>query len=111
MPRHHVMTIAVWAIAAFAVVLRVGHPQAPVAASAAASRAPTLDRLYSLPRLIGTAPRGFAWSGDSKRLAFLWNDEGTNFYDVWMLTVAAPTPVRVTRMPRPAPGAHTTTDA
>ena len=47
----------------------------------------TIERLYSLPRLIGTAPKGFAWSRDSQRLAFLWNDEGTNFYDVWTLDV------------------------
>jgi dipeptidyl-peptidase-4 len=61
----------------------------------------TIERLYSLPRLIGTAPRGFAWSQDSERLAFLWNDEGTNFYDVWMIETDNPRPVRVTRMPRP----------
>lgn len=62
-----------------------------------------LERLYSLPRLIGTAPRGFAWSRDSQTLTFLWNNEGTNFYDVWTATVASPTPVRVTRMPRTPP--------
>lgn len=73
-------------------------------AQTASGRSPTLERLYSLPRLIGTAPKGFAWSSDSQRLAFLWNDEGTNFYDVWTTSVDAPTPVRVTRMPRPTPG-------
>ena len=62
----------------------------------------TIDRLYSLPNLIGTAPRGFAWSADGRRLAFLWNDEGRNFRDVWMLDVESPDrgPERVTRMPR-----------
>ena len=44
----------------------------------------TLERLYSLPRLIGTAPTGIVWAPDSSRFAFLWNDEGTNFRDVWM---------------------------
>ncbi len=61
----------------------------------------TLDRLYSLPNLIGTAPRGFAWSADGRHLAFLWNDEGRGFHDVWMLDVEDPdgAPERVTRMP------------
>ena len=67
----------------------------------------TIDRLYSLPRLIGTAPRGATWAPDARRFAFLWNDEGTNFYDVWMASTERLTPVRVTRLPRlnppPAP--------
>ena len=63
----------------------------------------TLNRLYSLPNLIGTAPGGFAWSADGRRLAFLWNDEGLNFRDVWMLDVDGRdgVPQRITRMPRP----------
>jgi dipeptidyl-peptidase-4 len=62
----------------------------------------TLDRLYSLPSLIGTAPRGFAWSADGRYLAFLWNDEGRNFHDVWVLDVEDPdgAPERVTWMPQ-----------
>lgn len=68
----------------------------------------TIDRLYSLPRLIGTAPRAATWSNDSRRFAFLWNGEGTNFYDVWVASIDQPAPVRVTQMPRlnppPAPG-------
>src|SRR4029079_12860628 len=58
----------------------------------------TLEELYSLPRIIGTAPKGFAWSSDGRRLAFLWNDEGTNFYDAWTIGVDNPKPVRVSRM-------------
>lgn len=60
-----------------------------------------LDRLYSLPRIIGTAPSGFAWSADSRKLAFLWNDEGTEFRDVWVVDAAGGAPQRVTRFPRP----------
>ena len=60
----------------------------------------TIERLYSLPRLIGTAPKGFSWSEDSRRLAFLWNDDGTNFYDVWTLEISNPVPQRRTKMPR-----------
>lgn len=61
----------------------------------------SIQRLYSLPRLIGTAPSGFAWSGDGRRLAFLWNDQGHNFRDVWIVDVEDPdlAPERVTRMP------------
>jgi dipeptidyl-peptidase-4 len=61
----------------------------------------TIDRLYSLPSLIGTAPGGFSWSGDGRYVAFLWNDEGHNFRDVWMLDVENLNggPERVTRMP------------
>ena len=68
----------------------------------------TLEDLYSLPRIIGTAPKEFAWSSNGRRLAFLWNDEGTNFYDVWTIAVDNPKPVHVSRMPRPpAPGSGT----
>ena len=60
----------------------------------------TIERLYSLPHLIGTAPRDFAWSPDGRYLAFLWNDQGFNFRDVWMVDTEDPglSPVRVTRM-------------
>ena len=62
----------------------------------------TIERLYSLPWVAGTRPESTQWSPDSRRVAFLWNDEGTNFYDVWLTDVATATPVRVTSMPRPA---------
>jgi len=62
----------------------------------------TLDRLYSLPNLIGTSPKGFAWSADGDHVAFLWNDEGRNLHDVWVLDVRDPRaePQRVTRVPQ-----------
>ena len=59
-----------------------------------------IDRLYSLPWLIGTTPKDFVWARDSQRVAFLWNDDGTNFYDVWITDVGSGKPIRVTRMPR-----------
>jgi dipeptidyl-peptidase-4 len=60
----------------------------------------TIDRLYSLPSLIGTAPGGFAWSGDGRQLAFLWNDQGFPFRDVWTVDVDDPElrPIRWTRL-------------
>ncbi len=63
----------------------------------------TIERLYSMPRLIGTAPGGFAWSPDSQRLAFLWNDEGYNFRDVWTVVVPGGEPVRVSGFPHLEP--------
>jgi dipeptidyl-peptidase-4 len=65
----------------------------------------TLESLYSLPRVIGTAPKAPAWSADSRKVAFLWNEEGTNFLDVYMTSVGDPKPVRVTAMPRRIPAA------
>jgi len=73
----------------------------PATASVATPRALTIERLYSLPWVIGTAPQKPQWSPDSRRLAFLWNDEGTNFMDVWMTDAIGGKPVRVTSMPRP----------
>ena len=57
----------------------------------------TIERLYSLPWLIGTQPKGFEWSPDSQQLAFLWNDDGGNFYDVWAADVKTGRPVRITQ--------------
>ncbi len=66
----------------------------------AATQRFNIDRLYSLPWVIGTQPKGFTWSADSQRLAFLWSDEGANFYDVWITDVRSAKPVRVSAMPR-----------
>jgi dipeptidyl-peptidase 4 len=70
----------------------------------------TIDRLYSLPWIIGTKPENPVWSPDSQRLAFLWNDEGTNFYDVWLADEKTGKPVRLTSMPRPESPADAGTD-
>ncbi|NKB89455.1 MAG: prolyl oligopeptidase family serine peptidase [Acidobacteria bacterium] len=61
----------------------------------------TLDGLYSLPRMIGTAPSGVVWSPDSTRIAFLWNDEGTNFRDVWVASTDGSAPTRLTWFAQP----------
>lgn len=71
-------------------------------AKAAPSTPLTLDRLYQLPWLTGTAPEQPQWAGDSKHLAFLWNDDGGNFRDLWLVSTTESTPHRVTRMPRVA---------
>jgi dipeptidyl-peptidase-4 len=76
------------------------------ASQAAATKRFDIDRLYSLPWIIGTAPKGFTWSRDSQHLAFLWNDAGTNFYDAWITDVHSAKPLRVSFMP----GASSDTD-
>jgi dipeptidyl-peptidase-4 len=65
---------------------------------AAAAERLDIDRLYSLPWVIGTAPKGVVWSPDSKSVAFLWNDEGRNFRDIWIASRETAKPVRVTRV-------------
>ncbi len=60
-----------------------------------------LDRLYSLPSIIGTRPEAPTWSPDSRQLAFLWNDAGMPFLDLWTVAMPAGKPVRLTSMPHP----------
>ena len=99
---HHAGALATVTACALATSLalsaRAAPPEGPAAGPA---KKLTLERLYSLPWIIGTQPQDPQWSGDSRRLAFLWNDEGTNFYDVWVTDVASQRPQRVTSMPRP----------
>jgi len=70
----------------------------------------TLERLYSLPWVTGTRPETPVWSPDSRRLAFLWNDAGGNFDDVWITDVATAQPRRVTTLPQPELPADAGTD-
>ena len=81
-------------------VLGAGLAVALAAAVGAEEPRLSIERLYSLPRLIGTAPRGLTWSPEGKHLAFLWNDEGFNFRDVWVIEANAPgsKPQRLTQM-------------
>ena len=58
----------------------------------------TVERLVSLPNLTGTAPSAPVWSPDSAKLAFLWNDSGMPFNDVWVVDGAGGPPRQVTRM-------------
>ncbi len=63
----------------------------------------TIERITSFPRLTGTAPSRPAWSPDSSRVAFLWNDEGYPFRDVWTVSAAGGDPTRITNLKRVAP--------
>ena len=70
-------------------------------AKPAESQIPGLERLYSLPNLLGTEPGGAVWSPDSSEVAFLWNQNGTNFRDVWWVSAGDSVPQRLTELPRP----------
>jgi dipeptidyl-peptidase-4 len=93
--------------------LAAGSPAKMSDHGASAGKRFTLESLYSLPRIIGTAPKAPVWSADSRRIAFLWNEEGANFYDVYVIAVDDPKPVRVTAMPHriPAAGPGSSPDA
>lgn len=57
-----------------------------VATATAQPAAPlTVERVASLPSLIGTAPASPTWAPDSARLAFRWNDQGWPFRDIWIV--------------------------
>jgi dipeptidyl-peptidase-4 len=97
-------TPSYWILARLALFAIAGAPFAPCLAQSSPSPPPaklTLERLYSLPWVTGTRPEAPVWSPDSHRVAFLWNDAGGNFDDVWITDVATAKPVRVTAMPQP----------
>lgn len=71
-------------IAAIAL-MTVGAAQARQAAAGQPSRAaPSVERLATFPSLTGTAPSSPRWSPDGSQVAFLWNDGGWPFRDVWV---------------------------
>lgn len=60
-----------------------------------------LERLYTYPKLEGTAPVQAAWSKDSKKIAFLWNDKGYPFRDLWVYDLEAKKLTRLTDLDQP----------
>jgi dipeptidyl-peptidase-4 len=64
----------------------------------------TVERLAALPSLIGTAPTALTWSPDGAWLAFLWNDEGWPYRDVWIVRRDGTGRRRLTTMQRTDPG-------
>jgi len=84
-------------------------------AGAQAASPLTVERVAALPSLIGTPPASPAWSPDSRRLAFRWNDAGWPFRDIWIVEADGSGLRRLTDVqrthPAPEPPAGTTTDA
>jgi len=62
-----------------------------------ANEAFSIDTLYATPSLIGTEPGGVDWSGDGQQLAFLWNDKGGFFRDIWLYDTASGEKRQLTR--------------
>lgn len=58
----------------------------------------TVERIASWPQLSGTEPERPTWSPDSHRLAFLWNDEGMPFRNIWVVDVDEGEPRQVTHL-------------
>jgi dipeptidyl-peptidase-4 len=72
---------------------------APVAIPAVTAPSPlTIEQLYADRSIIGTAPEGALWSGDGRRLLFLWNDAGGRFRDLWTYDAISGRKQRLTRL-------------
>jgi dipeptidyl-peptidase 4 len=56
----------------------------------------SIDMLYQHRSLIGTTPENYAWSADGSTVAFVWNDEGYSFRDVWSFDLESGTLSRLT---------------
>ncbi|TDR17563.1 prolyl oligopeptidase family serine peptidase [Marinicella litoralis] len=57
-----------------------------------------LDTLYAEQSLIGTTPQQPSWSTDGQQVAFLWNDAGYTFRDVWSYSVTTGEKHRLTHL-------------
>ena len=76
---------------------------ASAAAPPAVAQKLTLDRLATTPYLSGTPPMTPSWSPDGKRLAFLWNDQGLPFRDIWLVDASGSNLRRLTDMAKVVP--------
>jgi len=56
----------------------------------------TLKRAFMQPSLRGAVPQGYAWSRDDRKLAYLWNEQGWSFREVWVVDLATGERRRVT---------------
>lgn len=75
--------------------------QAPNRTGSGQKKPLEIERLYTYPKLEGTAPTQAAWSKDSAKIAFLWNDTGYPFRDLWVYDVAAKKLTRLTDLDQP----------
>lgn len=68
-----------------------------------ANPAPDVATLTGLPKLTGTAPTSPTFSPDRDTVAFLWNDHGMPFRDIWTVAVDGDGLERLTAL-APEPG-------
>jgi len=68
-----------------------------IAGTVASAKKPLeISRLFSHPRLKGSAPSKMNFSPDGKKLSFLWNESGQRFRDLYFATIPKGTIVRLT---------------
>ena len=73
-------------------------------AAASAQTAPlTLEQVATRPSIVGTPPASPAWSPDSRRLVFAWNDAGLSFRDLWITSADGSGLRRLTDLERTHP--------
>ena len=58
----------------------------------------SLERLHSRPFIFGTSPKMVKWAADGTKIAFLWNDSGEIFFDLWMASIPECKLTRLTDM-------------
>jgi len=58
----------------------------------------TIEKRFSRPFIWGTAPSSIKWSKDGRKLAFLWNEKGERFLDLYLITFPGRKRVRLTEM-------------
>lgn len=63
----------------------------------------TLDALYAYPLKWGVAPSAVAWSPNSQSIAFLWNNGGGRFFDIYVAAIPDGRVTRLTDMHRLPP--------
>ena len=77
------------------------------ATPAAQSAGLSVERITSLPKIAGTAPSSPKWSPDGSGVAFLWNDQGLPFLDIWLVDAASGPPRRITELANVPPPSQT----
>lgn len=96
----HMLVLGAVGLAAWAGLAAAGDARAAAPKDGAA---PSVQRLATLPMLTGTTPSAPRWSPDETRIAFLWNDGGWPFRDVWLADAAGGAPRRLTRLEGDSP--------
>jgi dipeptidyl-peptidase-4 len=58
----------------------------------------TIERIYSHPFIYGTRPSAITWSPNSIKFAFLWNEKGERFRDIYLVNLVDSRLIRLTDM-------------
>jgi hypothetical protein len=69
-----------------------------VTACLAAAETWPIEKLFSRPFVWGTSPQSQAWSKKGRTLAFLWNEQGNRFLDLYAYHPESRKRVRLTAL-------------